>query len=289
MGLFKPKPATTTPGFGAVTAPNEATSPTPTQTPPAAPSGPDPKQLIAELNELRKRKDLSALTADEIEILASSTAAAMIAAAHKRQAEATAAVENAVAEAKRRASAVLAEAEAKLATATSTVERATEEAQRQGQAIVAKAQEQARALVSAAEAETAGIRAELQARLADVAGERDRLLAAAQREADDLRAKAQAAAAEHEQWLRTQIDSATRIQQGVSERLESVASALSSHRETVVASLTALLGLTTEGNSAAAKSETAAGSTATESTADAADSSSLEFRAATIEEPRADS
>ena len=278
MGLFKPKQPTSAPGFGAATASVHAQRPAPA----TASSGPDPRQLIAELNELRKRKDLSALSTDEIEILASSTAAAMIAAAHKRQAEATAAVEQAVAEAKRRAAEVLKESEAKLASATATMDRAASEAQRQGLAIITSAQEQAKKIVAAAEAETASMKSELQSRLADVAGERDRLLSAAKQEADELRAKAAAAAAEHEAWLRKQIDSASRIQQGVAERLDSVAHALSAHKETVAASLAALLGLT----AASQKSATETTTPAAEPTVDSPDKGDSEFRAATFEEPQ---
>lgn len=281
MSLFKPKSATSAAGPGLESTPAQPSAA-------AAPAGPDVKQLMAELSELRKRKELSSLTADEIEILASTTAAAMIAAAHKRQAEASAAVEQAVAEAKRRATQVLAEAEAKLAAAETALQSAAGEAQRQAQAVLSSAQQQAKHIVEAAQAETIAMRTELQTRLADVAGERERLLAAAKREADDLRAKAQAAAAEHAEWLRKQIDSATRIQQGVSERLESVAAALSAHRETVTTSLTALLGLTAQPATAESSPNIAPTQTTDTPVEGQGSTATAEFRAATIEEPHQD-
>jgi len=165
----------------------------------------------AELADLRKRRDIKEMSAAEIELLASKTAAMMIEAAHSRESAAESKVTALLADASRQVQSMLAEAET------------------EARKLVAAAQSEASKLIAAAESESAGLRRELQAKLGDIDGERRRLMDAAQREARQLTADAESKVAQYRAWLRRQVDDARKIQRGLSDRLAAIAEASKSH------------------------------------------------------------
>lgn len=176
----------------------------------------------AELADLRKRRDLRELSASEIEVLASRTAAMMIEAAHAREAEAESAVTRMLAEASRQAQSMVSEAEA------------------EARKVLAAAQAEAAKLTAAAEAETSGLRRELQSKLGNVDAERERLLEAARREARQLTADADAKVAQYRAWLRRQVEDARKIHKGLSDRLNAIAETSKSHDEALTRAASAL-------------------------------------------------
>ena len=176
----------------------------------------------AELADLRKRRDIKEMSASEIELLASKTAAMMIEAAHTRESAAESKATSMLAEASRQVQTMLADAEAEV------------------RKVISAAQSEASKLIAAAESESAGLRRELQAKLGDVEGERRRLLDAAQREARELTAQAEAKVAQHRAWLRRQVDDARKIQRGSSDRLVAIAEASKSHDDALTKAAAAL-------------------------------------------------
>ena len=165
----------------------------------------------AELAALRKARDIKEMSAAEIELLASKTAAMMIEAAHSRENAAESKVTQMISDASRQVQAMLADAEAEV------------------RRLVGAAQSEAASLKSRAEAEVSDLRRELQAKLGNVDGERQRLLDAATREARQLTADAEAKVAQYRAWLRRQVDDARKIQKGLSDRLAAIADTSRSH------------------------------------------------------------
>lgn len=182
----------------------------------------DSHDTAAELADLRKRRDIKEMSAAEIELLASKTAAMMIEAAHTREGAAESKATSMLADASRQVQAMLADAEA------------------EARKIAAAAKAEADKLLAAAEAESAGLRRELQAKLGDIEGERRRLLDAAQREARQLTTDAEAKVAQYRAWLRRHADDVRKLQRGLSDRLGAIAEASRSHDEAITRAAAAL-------------------------------------------------
>ncbi|NBO46192.1 MAG: hypothetical protein EBU85_04150 [Actinobacteria bacterium] len=176
----------------------------------------------AELADLRKRRDIKEMSASEIELLATKTAAMMIEAAHTRESAAESKATSLLADASRQVQSMLAEAEAEV------------------RKVVSAAQAEAAKLIATAEAESAGLRRELQTKLGDIDGERRRLLDAAHREARELVAEAETKAAKYTAWLRRQVDDVRKIQRGLSDRLVAIAEASKSHDDALSKAASAL-------------------------------------------------
>jgi hypothetical protein len=183
----------------------------------AAPSSVDRiRELESQLSDLRSRRDITTLSKEEFEILATETAMAMIKSAQSREAKANATSERVVSEASRQA------------------KDAVEGAEIKARSILSGAEARGRKYINVAEAEAAERVAQAEREAQSVFDEKRREVAAlalaARREGERIITEATGEVAEYRQWLSGVITEAERLYKIQTQSLDAAEGAIAQSR-----------------------------------------------------------
>ena len=183
----------------------------------AAPSSVDRiRELESQLSDLRSRRDITTLSKEEFEILATETAMAMIKSAQSREAKAMATSERVVNEASRQA------------------KDAVEGADIKARSILSGAEARGRKYINVAEAEAAERVAEAEREAQSIFDEKRRevtaLAQAARREGERIITEATDEVGEYRNWLSGVISEAERLYKIQTQSLDAAANAISQSR-----------------------------------------------------------
>jgi cell division septum initiation protein DivIVA len=155
------------------------------------------RQLEAQIAELRSRRDITGLTKEEFEVLATETAMSMIKTAQSRESKALATAKKAMEESTASAKALLEGAESK------------------AKSILSGAESRGRKYLEAAESEVQELRAEAERNVTSLVESKKReagaLLSSAKREAERIITDATSEIAHYRTWLGTAITEADRL------------------------------------------------------------------------------
>jgi cell division septum initiation protein DivIVA len=155
------------------------------------------RQLEAQIAELRSRRDITALTKEEFEVLATETAMSMIKTAQSRESKALAIAKKAMEESTSSAKALLEGAEAK------------------AKSVLAGAESRGRKYLEAAESQAEELRSEAERNVTALVESKKReagaLLSSAKREAERIITDATSEIAHYRTWLGTAITEAERL------------------------------------------------------------------------------
>lgn len=187
----------------------------------AAPSGSQGleriRELESQLNELRARRDITALSKEEFEILATETAMSMIRTAQQREAKANSSAERILNESRKTAAAAIESAESKakstLSAAESRGRKYIEAAEADAADIVAKAESDAEELINTRRREANAVTAN------------------AKREAEKLVLTATTEISEYRNWLAGVISEAERLYRIQSQSLDAAENAITQSRQ----------------------------------------------------------
>jgi hypothetical protein len=183
----------------------------------AAPSSVDRiRELESQLNDLRSRRDITTLSKEEFEILATETAMSMIKSAQSREAKAFSAAERITLEAARQAKDALEGAETKARTILSGAEA-------RGRKYINVAEAEAAERISSAEREAQSIFDEKRREVTALAQ-------AARREGERIISEATGEVAEYRQWLSGVISEAERLYRIQTQSLDAAEQAISQSR-----------------------------------------------------------
>ena len=183
----------------------------------SAPSSVDRiRELESQLNDLRSRRDITSLSKEEFEILATETAMSMIKSAQARESKAFASSERVVLEATRQA------------------KDAIETAETKARSILSGAEARGRKYVTAAEAEAAErlstVEREAQRIFDEKRREASALAQAARREGERIILAATSEVAEYRQWLSGVISEAERLYKIQTQSLDAAEQAIAQSR-----------------------------------------------------------
>jgi vacuolar-type H+-ATPase subunit E/Vma4 len=193
----------------------------------AAPSSVDRiRELESQLNDLRSRRDITTLSKEEFEILATETAMSMIKSAQSREAKALSASERITLEASRQ------------------VKDALESAETKARSILSGAEARGRKYINVAEAEAAERVSQAEREAQSIFDEKRReaatLAQAARREGERIITEATVEVAEYRQWLSGVISEAERLYRiQTRSRLDSAYSRLAELHKNVTENLNA--------------------------------------------------
>ena len=183
----------------------------------AAPSSVDRiRELESQLNDLRSRRDITTLSKEEFEILATETAITMIKSAQSREAKATSVAERISLEASRQA------------------KDAIEGAETKARSILSGAEARGRKYINVAEAEAAETVAQAEREAQSLFDEKRReaaaLAQAARREGERIITEATGEVAEYRSWLSGVITEAERLYRIQTQSLDAAEQAISQSR-----------------------------------------------------------
>ena len=183
----------------------------------AAPSSVDRiRELESQLNDLRSRRDITTLSKEEFEILATETAMSMIKSAQSREAKATSVSERISLEASRQA------------------KDAIEGAETRARSILSGAEARGRKYINVAESEAAERVAQAEREAQSLFDEKRREVAAlaqaARREGERIITEATGEVAEYRNWLSGVISEAERLYRIQTQSLDAAESAISQSR-----------------------------------------------------------
>ncbi len=175
------------------------------------------RELESQLNDLRSRRDITSLSKEEFEILATETAMSIIRTAQQREAKANSNAERVLNESKKQATAALETAEAK---AKSTL---------------AQAESRGRKYIEAAESDAADIRSKAESDAEDLLNSKKRegstITSNAKREAERLVLTATTEVSEYRNWLAGVISEAERLYRIQTQSLDAAENAISQSRQ----------------------------------------------------------
>ena len=175
------------------------------------------RELESQLSDLRSRRDITALSKEEFEILATETAMSIIRTAQQREAKANASAERILNESKKSAAAAIEGAEAKakstLAAAESRGRKYIEAAEADAAEIVSSAEREGQELISARKREA------------------NTLTGNAKREAERLVQSATTEITEYRTWLTQVIAEAERLYRIQTQSLDAAESAINQSRQ----------------------------------------------------------
>ena len=175
------------------------------------------RELEAQLNDLRSRRDITSLSKEEFEILATETAMSMIRTAQQREAKANSSAERILNESRKNAAATIETAESKakstLAAAESRGRKYIEAAEGDAAEIVSKAESDAEELINARRREA------------------NTVTANAKREAERLVLTATTEVSEYRNWLAGVIAEAERLYRVQTQSLDAAESAITQSRQ----------------------------------------------------------
>lgn len=170
------------------------------------------RELESQLSDLRSRRDITNLTREEFEMMATETAMQMIRSAQAREAKANATVQKLLAESSKSAKEKIETAEAKAKSLLSSAEnrgrKYIQAAEADAEEIKGKAEEEANSIINSKKREAATISA------------------AARREAERLVSEATGQIANYRSWLGTAISEAERLHRIQNQSLRSAISAI---------------------------------------------------------------
>ena len=174
------------------------------------------RELEAQLNDLRSRRDITTLTKEEFEILATETAMTMIKSAQLREAKAQAAADRLVTETNRAAKDALESAEQKARSVLSGAES-------RGRKYLQAAESEAEELVAKAEAESESL---FESKKREVTA----MAVAARREGERIITDATTEVGNYRQWLASVISEAERLYKVQTQSLDQAESAIQQSR-----------------------------------------------------------
>lgn len=187
------------------------------------------RQLEAQLADLRSRRDITSLTKEEFEILATETAMSIIKSAQQRESRAVAQAERALSESTSRAKATLEGAEAK------------------AKAVLSGAESRGRKYLEAAETEAAELRNEAERAVETLLNSKKReagaLLSSAKQEAERIISAATSEIADYRGWLTSAISESERLYRIQTQSLAQAESAISQSRARLQGAFERLAGL----------------------------------------------
>ena len=175
------------------------------------------RELEAQLNDLKSRRDITALSKEEFEILATETAMSIIRTAQQRESKANTNAERILNESKKQATSALESAEAK---AKSTLAQA----ESRGRKYIEAAESDAADIVSTAESEAESL-------LNSKRREAGTITANAKREAERMVLTATSEVAEYRNWLAGVISEAERLYRIQTQSLDAAESAIAQSRQ----------------------------------------------------------
>jgi len=175
------------------------------------------RELESQLNDLRSRRDITGLSREEFEILATETAMAMIKSAQQREAKANTAVQRLVTETNRNSKEKLDAAEAKAKSILTSAES-------RGRKYISAAESDAADLVSTAESEASEI-------LNKSAREAAQFASAAKRDAQKLIEGAAKNIVDYKSWLSSAISEAERLHRAQNASLNAAENAIQESRQ----------------------------------------------------------
>ncbi len=174
------------------------------------------RELESQLNDLRSRRDITSLSKEEFEILATETAMSIIRTAQQREAKANASAERLLSESKKQATSAIEIAEAKakstLAQAESRGRKYLEAAENDASDILSKAESEAEDLINSKKREGSQITSN------------------AKREAERLVVSATTEVSEYRTWLAGVISEAERLYRIQTQSLDAAENAISQSR-----------------------------------------------------------
>jgi hypothetical protein len=174
------------------------------------------RELEAQLSDLRSRRDITSLSKEEFEILATETAMTMIKSAQAREQKAFTSSERLVSE------------------ASKTAREALESAETKARALLSGAEARGRKYISVAESEAADIlsqaNADAQALIEEKRREVTALALAARREGERIISEAHNEVIEYRQWLSQVISEAERLHRIQTQSLHSAETAIAQGR-----------------------------------------------------------
>ena len=197
------------------------------------------RELESQLADLRSRKDITSLTREEFEILATETAMNLVKTAQQREKSAAAQAAKLIAESTSAASVATATAEAKaksiLAAAEARGRKYLMTAESEGNEAKAAAERTARALADAAKREAESIRSsaanEVEALLTSKKREASAITASAKSEADSMIEQAQSNVADYRSWLVSAVEESERLYKIQSQSLSAAQQAIDQSRQ----------------------------------------------------------
>jgi vacuolar-type H+-ATPase subunit I/STV1 len=175
------------------------------------------RELESQLNDLRSRRDITALSQEEFEILATETAMSIIKTAQQREARANATAEKILSESQRAARSTLESAEIKAKSALS-------QAESRGRQYIKAAEADAADMISRAETEAEEI-------LTTKRREANLLTSQAKKEAELLVTSATTEVAEYRTWLQGVMAEAERLYRIQTQSLDAAENAISQSRD----------------------------------------------------------
>ena len=187
------------------------------------------RQLEAQLADLRSRRDITSLSKEEFEILATETAMSIIKTAQQRESRAVAQATRALSESTSQARATLEAAEAK------------------AKAVLSGAESRGRKYLEAAESEAAALRAEAETAVENLLNSKKReaahLLNSAKQEGQRIITEATSEISNFRTWLTTAISESERLYRIQTQSLAQAESAISQSRARLQSAFERLAGL----------------------------------------------
>ena len=175
------------------------------------------RELESQLNDLRSRRDITGLSKEEFEILATETAMSIIRTAQQREAKANSSAEKVLNDSKKLASSTLEQAEAK------------------AKSLLAQAESRGRKYIEAAESDASDILSQANSEAEELLTSKKReggaITATAKREAERLILDASTEVSEYRNWLAGVISEAERLYRIQSQSLDSAENAISQSRQ----------------------------------------------------------
>lgn len=175
------------------------------------------RELESQLNDLRSRRDITGLSREEFEILATETAISIIRTAQQREAKANSSAEKVINESKKLASTTVEQAEGK------------------AKSLLTGAESRGRKYIEAAEGDAADILAKANSEAEDLLSSKKReggaITTSAKREAERLILEASTEVLEYRNWLSGVISEAERLYRIQSQSLDSAENAISQSRQ----------------------------------------------------------
>jgi hypothetical protein len=175
------------------------------------------RQLESQLSDMRSRRDITSLTKEEFEILATETAMSIIKSAQAREAKANSAAQKIVNETAREAKEKLESAEAKAKAILSAAET-------RGRKYLQAAEQDADELKSSAESQSSKL-------LSDATREASSLTSAARRESQKMIETAASQIIDYRSWLSTAIAEAERLHRSQNASLNAAEQAIQQTRQ----------------------------------------------------------
>ena len=175
------------------------------------------RELESQINDLRSRRDITSLSKEEFEILATETAMSIIRTAQQRESKANTSAERVLSESKKQA--------------TSTIELAEAKAK----SALAQAESRGRKYIEAAESDAASILSNAESEAEDLLNTKKRegstITSNAKREAERLVLTATTEVSEYRNWLAGVISEAERLYRIQTQSLDAAESAISQSRQ----------------------------------------------------------